>query len=403
MGAAAVAAARAIGYTNAGTVEFLLAPDGAFYFLEMNTRLQVEHPVTELVTGLDLVELQLRIAAGEPLPIGQEDVALRGHAIEVRLYAEAPHNKVPAAVGSAHRLAPAIRCRHPRRSRARCEGQTISPFYDPMLAKIIAQGATREEGPAPADRGARGHNRARHRHQPRLPDRLPGEPRSSRAGRRRRNSFRSASPRSQPRRPMTPRLRWLPPSGSKQSARQHGHDPARTWSSSGPLCWPMQLEIAGKSHARGIMVVGARQYRVEGGASALVIDIASAGAAGVIRFGCDRQERGARFMFAGDSLYLQLGRLDLVVRETLYQPRSATGAAAASGTELRAPMNGKVVAVLVAEGETVTKGQRLVVVEAMKMQHEMTALQSGRVARLAVKPGDQVANRQLLVELKLAE
>jgi geranyl-CoA carboxylase alpha subunit len=151
------------------------------------------------------------------------------------------------------------------------------------------------------------------------------------------------------------------------------------------------------------MVAGARQYRVEGGASALVIDIASAGAAGVIRFGCDRQERGARFMFAGDCLYLQLGRLDLVVRETLYQPRSATGVAAASGTELRAPMNGKVVAVLVAEGETVTKGQRLVVVEAMKMQHEMTALQSGRVARLAVKPGDQVANRQLLVELKLAE
>ena len=144
MGAAAVAAAQAIGYSNAGTVEFLLAADGAFYFLEMNTRLQVEHPVTELVTGLDLVELQIRIAAGEPLSIRQEDVRLAGHAIEARLYAEAPQRGFLPQSGelAAWRppSGPGIRVDHGLNA-----SQTVSPFYDPLLAKIIAHGATRQE------------------------------------------------------------------------------------------------------------------------------------------------------------------------------------------------------------------------------------------------------------------
>ena len=144
MGAAAVAAAKAIGYTNAGTVEFLLAADGAFYFLEMNTRLQVEHPVTECVTGLDLVELQMRIAAGEPLPFAQKDIRFDGHAIEARLYAEAPHKGFLPQSGTLAAWqppsGPGIRVDHGLRA-----GQAISPFYDPLLAKVIAHGATREE------------------------------------------------------------------------------------------------------------------------------------------------------------------------------------------------------------------------------------------------------------------
>ena len=121
---------------------------------------------------------------------------------------------------------------------------------------------------------------------------------------------------------------------------------------------------------------------------------------GLARFIVDGQERSVEFAFAGDTLHLKLGALDLAVRETLYAPPAAASASGGSDTELRAPMNGKVAAVLVAEGDTVEKGQRLVIVEAMKMQHEMTAQVPGRVARLAVKAGDQVAARQLLVELK---
>src|SRR5215470_12104765 len=144
MGAAAVAAATAIGYRGAGTVEFLLASDGAFYFLEMNTRLQVEHPVTEAITGLDLVEWQLKVAAGEKLPLTQEQVAFSGHAIEVRLYAEDAYAGFLPQTGCMDVWRPAsgpgVRIDHGMK-----DGLQISPFYDPMLAKVIAHGRTREQ------------------------------------------------------------------------------------------------------------------------------------------------------------------------------------------------------------------------------------------------------------------
>jgi 3-methylcrotonyl-CoA carboxylase alpha subunit len=157
MGSAAVAAARAVGYVGAGTVEFIANQDGSFYFMEMNTRLQVEHPVTEMITGFDLVEWQLRVAGGEPLPVRQEDLRARGHAIEARLYAENPAKGFLPATGVLSRLhlpdaaeftttlsgGPAIAAL--RIDSGVREGDTITPYYDPMIAKIIAWGEDRRE------------------------------------------------------------------------------------------------------------------------------------------------------------------------------------------------------------------------------------------------------------------
>ena len=146
MGAAAVQAAKAIGYVGAGTVEFIadgsgpLRPDG-FWFMEMNTRLQVEHPVTEAITGVDLVEWQLRVACGEPLPKRQEELAIRGHAIEARLYAEDPAQGLPAGDRHADATSPSRRAL--RADSGVRAGDTISPWYDPMIAKLIAHGPTR--------------------------------------------------------------------------------------------------------------------------------------------------------------------------------------------------------------------------------------------------------------------
>ncbi|MSN26782.1 MAG: acetyl-CoA carboxylase biotin carboxylase subunit [Geobacter sp.] len=143
MGAAAVAAARAIGYVGAGTVEFLLDTDGSFYFMEMNTRLQVEHPVTEMITGQDLVEWQLRVASGEPLPCAQEQLAIGGHAIEARIYAEDPSRDFLPSIGDLTHLRPPAESAHVRIDTGVRQGDSVSIHYDPMIAKLIVWDATR--------------------------------------------------------------------------------------------------------------------------------------------------------------------------------------------------------------------------------------------------------------------
>ncbi|MEM1885480.1 MAG: hypothetical protein QXZ24_07730 [Candidatus Jordarchaeales archaeon] len=144
MGEAAVAAVRAVGYTNAGTLEFLVDAHRNFYFLEMNTRLQVEHPITELVTGVDLVKLQIRIAAGEPLPFTQADLAQRGHAIECRIYAEDPQNNFLPSVGkvltAVEPVGPGVRV-----DAGVAAGDEVTLHYDPMIAKLIVLGENRQD------------------------------------------------------------------------------------------------------------------------------------------------------------------------------------------------------------------------------------------------------------------
>src|SRR6186713_230343 len=144
MGEAAVAAARAVNYSGAGTVEFIAAPDGRFYFMEMNTRLQVEHPVTEMITGTDLVEWQLRVAAGEPLPRTQGQLAITGHAIEARIYAEDPDKGFLPSTGRLIHLAPPAQSDCVRVDTGVEQGDAITPFYDPMIAKLIVHAADRD-------------------------------------------------------------------------------------------------------------------------------------------------------------------------------------------------------------------------------------------------------------------
>ena len=144
LGNAAREAARAVGYVGAGTVEFLFDGGGNFYFMEMNTRLQVEHPVTEMITGLDLVEWQLRVAAGEPLPLKQDELTMRGHAIEARIYAEDPAKEFLPAIGKLVHLSGPAASEHVRIDTGIEQGDAISPFYDPMIAKLIVWDETRE-------------------------------------------------------------------------------------------------------------------------------------------------------------------------------------------------------------------------------------------------------------------
>ncbi|NYT61535.1 acetyl/propionyl/methylcrotonyl-CoA carboxylase subunit alpha [Alcaligenaceae bacterium] len=152
MGAAAVAAAQAVGYVGAGTVEFIVEPDGRFYFMEMNTRLQVEHPVTEMITGHDLVEWQLRVAAGQPLPVTQEQLFITGHAIEARIYAENPDKGFLPSIGTLNTLnfPPHVAFQNGdiRIDGGVRAGDTITPFYDPMIAKLIVRGADRDQARA---------------------------------------------------------------------------------------------------------------------------------------------------------------------------------------------------------------------------------------------------------------
>ncbi len=404
MGAAAVAVAREIGYVGAGTVEFLLDRAGHFYFMEMNTRLQVEHPVTECVTGLDLVEWQLRVARGEPLPLRKDEVQLRGHAIEVRLCAESPADDFLPGSGTIADWSPptGVRCDHALRA-----GAEVPAWYDSMVAKLIAHAPTREQCidqlAAAVDRTVLLGLQSNRAFLGRL---LRHE--GFRAGLEVSTAFierhfgAAGSRQPQPDAKLWALAAWISVAGAPEA---ESTAPAwRNWSTSRPLPQPWRLHwhapaaLAGEAtEMRGRLYLTPCSAQVEHAAGRIQLQAVPAVSGVQAKASIDGEHVDYRYAWSGTTLWLHTLRGDYAFdcrRRESARPGEADGTAV---TEIRASINGRVVEVVAAAGITVTQGDRLVVLEAMKMEHEVRAARAGRIADVAVKAGDQVVPGQVLI------
>jgi geranyl-CoA carboxylase alpha subunit len=395
MGAVAVAAVKSIGYEGAGTLEFLLDPSGEFYFMEMNTRLQVEHPVTEAITGLDLVELQLRIAAGEPLGLRQEDVKFSGHAIEVRLCSEdAGHDFMPQSGRMAlWQMPDGVRVEHALQS-----GSEIPPFYDSMIAKIISHGADRNEARGRLICGLeqtaafgvttnQGFLISCLRH----PGFAKGEATTAFIGNHRDELLASRANEKAEAALATLLLYVTNP-----------HTPPWRGGRSLAATFPLTARIDFGHGVHEVDIVrnrdGSYLANLDGGEQRFEIDELAPDA---IRFRADGMMESARFLRDGDRLYMHRG-VTVAVRDlTLAAPVSA--AAAGGDGKVRAAMNGRVVAVLVKPGEQVAAGQPVMTLEAMKMEHVHTAGVAGTVSSIDVAEGEQVTTGRIVAEIAAAQ
>jgi len=404
MGAVAVAAARAIGYVGAGTLEFLLDRDGEFYFMEMNTRLQVEHAVTEAITGIDLVEWQLLVAAGAPLPLSQAELdarrAVGGHAIEVRLCAEDPAQDFLPQSGKVLRWsAPAgVRCDH-----ALADGVHVPPWYDSMLAKLVAHGRDRADALRLLRRaldecvllGIPG-NRA-------FLARCVAHPAFA-AGQASTGFIAQHLPAGQREAAADP-VRVLPAAGallawhrSQRHVRRYT-DELHGWSSSQAYAQPLRFTLDGAAQRAHASADGPGAWRVESsaGATSARVEIAEA-SAGTLQLSLDGQPATLHFAADGAGLYFLLDGIEHTLHDLCDAPPRVAGNGAADG-RIEAPMNGRVVALHVAPGEKVCAGQPLLALEAMKMEHSLLASRDGTIATLGAALGMQVATGQLLLEI----
>ena len=397
MGEAAVRAARVIGYVGAGTIEFLLGSEGDFVFMEMNTRLQVEHPVTELVTGLDLVDLQLRVAAGEPLPLEQKDVRLDGHAIEARLYAENPDAGFIPQTGTL------LRWNAPDNVRVDAgvdSGTEITSHYDPLLAKIIAHGKTREEArqkliAALRDTTALGlvTNKAFLAGCLEHPEFFAG---------RATTDFIAAH--FAPQADADPRSELLAAAAlvlAQKSAASLPQPELAFWRSSGAATTHFALGLGNRAVSLRLTSLGDNRFEAAVGDIRNEVDLIDA-TGDTWRLAFAGLQLAVRHAFDAEGrLHLEVDGAQAVITDLTMQPARSRESASSSG-RLTPPMNGRVVAVLAAAGATVKRGQGLIVLESMKMEHTLAAPCDGVLAELTCAVGDQVAPGKLLARVEAA-
>jgi 3-methylcrotonyl-CoA carboxylase alpha subunit len=411
MGLAAVAAARAVNYVGAGTVEFIVEQPGGyehpeqmkFYFMEMNTRLQVEHPVTESITGLDLVEWQLRVAFGQPLPLAQEQLRINGHAIEARICAENPDNNFLPTTGTLHVYGKPV-CTAFERGLVRIddgvrEGDTISPFYDSMVAKLIVHGQTREEALARLDEAL-------------AQTRIVGLSTNVQFLRYvvRSPSFAQANLDTA----LIPReeavLFKQEPVGLAMAAAAaiaqtllnekatEGSDPFSRrdgWQTHGVTQRPFEFDFHGE-HAKAALTYlhdGALQLTVGDVSGPLVF---AQGGQGIdIQFAGQRLTAAVYTQGEVDHVFTARGATQITALDLL----AHAGESHTEGGRLTAPMPGKILSFSVKAGDKVSKGQPLAVMEAMKMEHTIAAPADGVVEELLYAPGDQVTEGSELLKI----
>ncbi|CAM3706188.1 acetyl/propionyl/methylcrotonyl-CoA carboxylase subunit alpha [Polaromonas hydrogenivorans] len=407
MGLAAVAAARAVNYVGAGTVEFIVEQraDGSmnFFFMEMNTRLQVEHPVTEAITGLDLVEWQLRVASGEPLPLAQDQLKINGHAIEARICAENPDNNFLPTTGTLHVYDKPV-CTAFERGTVRIDdgvrqGDTISPFYDSMVAKLIVHGQTREEALARMDEAlaqTRIVGLATNVQFLRYVVRSPSFAQA--------NLDTALIPREEAvlfkQEPV-----GLPLAAAAAIAQTllsekatEGTDPFSRrdgWQTHGVTQRPFEFDFHGEPAKAALTYLhdGALQLTVGDVSGPLVFARSGQGIA--IEFAGQRLSATVYTQGEVDHVFTARGATQITAIDLL----AHAGESHTEGGRLTAPMPGKILSFSVKAGDKVSKGQPLAVMEAMKMEHTIAAPADGVVEELMYAPGDQVTEGAELLKI----
>lgn len=405
MGTAAVNAARAVNYMGAGTVEFIAGPDGDFYFMEMNTRLQVEHPVTECITGTDLVEWQLRVANGQPLPLQQDQLQIRGHALEARLYAEdADRGFLPSTGTLRHLRLPAGNA-HVRVDAGVEQGDAITPYYDPMIAKLIVwdvdrDAALRRMQQALAECEVVGvTTNAAFLRRLVMTDSFAGAKLDTALIEREQAAL---APPGAAAEPALWAMAAVAAIATESAPAVDAHDPYSPWQARDG--WRLGAQAARRltlEHAGVLAVVEATAqddtWTIQREGHTVV---AHGGLSGEqLSLQVDGQLQRARVVRDGGELYL-FGAQG-VRRFTVHDPVSEADQGVVDAGSLVAPMPGRIVATLVAAGTAVSKGTPLLVLEAMKMEHTLQAPADGTVQGYRVKAGDQVGDGAVLVDFEV--